>query len=293
MTADPAAAPEPRFRQGSRHDDGRAGPDASDAVAILDVDLRDPHELMPPVVLARREGADLEVMRRGTRVGESLGERVGAHPFQRALTRIAGPDLEALLARAAPKRLMALARMAYVQAQRPRLLMVMCLIGTALSVFYPSDLLSYRDTPRSEHALVTGTEQYGRFINTIAQLALPIVKRDPIGMMQNLYIGFAGTLMTHGLKRALDPVTVQGVRLGERPYGGRHNMPSGHASLASSAVYFVGRRYGWWHLFYLVPVLLLTMFARVELDAHTGSAVIAGALIGIFSAALFTGKYRS
>ena len=88
-------------------------------------------------------------------------------------------------------------------------------------------------------------------------------------------------------------VVVLGVRLGERPHGGRHNMPSGHASLASSAVYFVGRRYGWWHLLYLVPVLLLTMFARVELDAHTGSAVIAGALIGIFSAALFTGKYRS
>lgn len=190
-------------------------------------------------------------------------------------------------------RLLALAKMAYVQVQRPRLLMVMCLIGTALSAFYPSDLPSYHDTPRSEHALVTGMEQYGRFVNTIAQVALPIVKRDPIGMVQNLYIGVAGTFMTHGLKRALDPVIILGVRLGERPYGGRYNMPSGHASLASSAVYFVGRRYGWWHLFYLVPVLLLTMFARVELDAHTGSAVIAGALIGILSAALFTGKYRS
>ncbi|WP_187471115.1 phosphatase PAP2 family protein [Luteimonas viscosa] len=171
--------------------------------------------------------------------------------------------------------------------------MMMCLIGSALSIFYPSDLSSYRATPRSEDILVTGTEQYGRFINTIAQLALPIVKRDPIGVIQNLYIGVAGTIMTHGLKRALDPVVVLGVRLGERPHGGRHNMPSGHASLASSAVYFVGRRYGWWHLLYLVPVLLLTMFARVELDAHTGSAVIAGALIGILSAALFTGKYRS
>ncbi|WP_407351163.1 phosphatase PAP2 family protein [Luteimonas sp. R10] len=293
MTADSAGAPEPQFRQGSRHDDGRAGPGTRDAVVILDADLQDPHELMPRVMPARREGADVEVMRRGTRASESLGKRVGAHPFQRALTRISGFDLESLLARAAPMRLLELAKMAYVQVQRPRLLMVMCLIGTALSVFYPSDLLSYRDTPRSEHALVTGTEQYGRFINTIAQVALPIVKRDPIGMVQNLYIGVAGIIMTHGLKRALDPVVILGVRLGERPYGGRHNMPSGHASLASSAVYFVGRRYGWWHLFYLVPVLLLTMFARVELDAHTGSAVIAGALIGIFSAALFTGKYRS
>lgn len=187
----------------------------------------------------------------------------------------------------------ALARKACVEVKRPRLVMVMCSIGFVLSVLYPSDLPSYRDTPRSEHPLITGTEQYGRFINTIAQVALPIVKRDPVGMVQNLYIGVSGTIMTHGLKRALDPVTILGVRIGERPHGGRHNMPSGHASLASSAVYFVGRRYGWWHLFYLVPVLLMTMLARVELNAHTGSAVIAGALIGIFSAALFTGKYRA
>lgn len=292
VTADPAGAREPQFRRGSRHDD-RVGAGTRDAVAILDADLQDRHELMPRVVSACREGADVELMLGRIRASESLGIRVSAHPFQRAPTRISSFDLESLLARAAAMPLMALAKMAYVQAQRPRLLMMMCLIGTALSIFYPSDLPSYRDTPRSEHALVTGTEKYGRFINTIAQVALPIFKRDPVGMVQNLYIGVAGTFMTHGLKRALDPVVILGVRLGERPYGGRHNMPSGHASLASSAVYFVGRRYGWWHLLYLVPVLLLTMLARVELDAHTVSAVIAGALIGIFSAALFTGKYRS
>jgi membrane-associated phospholipid phosphatase len=36
--------------------------------------------------------------------------------------------------------------------------------------------------------------------------------------------------------------------------------------------------------------LLLTMLTRVELDAHTWSAVIAGALLGILSAAIFTGQ---
>ncbi|NZA25487.1 lipid A 1-phosphatase LpxE [Luteimonas sp. SJ-92] len=206
------------------------------------------------------------------------------HVFERALNR--SPARE-------PTTLKALAKNAYVQVRRPRLLLAVCLAGIASSVVYPSDLSSYRDTPRSEHVLVTGTERYGRHINTIAVVALPIVKRDPIGVLQIVYLGVTGAIMTHGLKRALDPVVILGVRLGERPYGGRHNMPSGHASLASSAVYFVGRRYGWWHLFYLLPVLLLTMLARVALDAHTGSAVIAGALIGIFCAALFTGKHRS
>nr|WP_284702424.1 phosphatase PAP2 family protein [Herbaspirillum aquaticum] len=68
-------------------------------------------------------------------------------------------------------------------------------------------------------------------------------------------------------------------------------MPSGHSSMASSAMYFVGRRYGWWHLIYMLPILLMTMFARVALDAHTISAVLAGALAGIVGAALFTSSF--
>lgn len=186
----------------------------------------------------------------------------------------------------------AVAKAAYAQAQRPRLLMLLCVIGIILAILYPSDLPSYRQTPPSQHPVVVGTEHYGRFINTIAQVALPIVKRDVIGIMQNVYIGIAGTFLTHGLKHALDPVTINGTRIGERPHGGRYNMPSGHSSLASSAVYFVGRRYGWKHLYYLIPVLLLTMFTRVELNAHTCSAVIAGALIGILTSAFFTGKAK-
>ncbi len=190
-------------------------------------------------------------------------------------------------------RLKELAKTAYTQVKRPRIFMVMCIVGIVASMLFPSDLTSYRADPRSEHPLITGMEHYGRFINTASQIALPIVKRDPIGMMQNIYIGVVGTILTHGFKRVLDPLIIGGVRLGERPNGGRYNMPSGHASLASTAVYFVGRRYGWGHLVYLIPVMLLTMFARVELDAHTWSAVIAGALIGMLSAAVFTGKAKS
>jgi glycosyltransferase involved in cell wall biosynthesis len=94
VTADPAGAPEPQFRQGSRHD-GQAGPGARDAVVILDADLQDPPELMPRVVSAWREGADVELMRRRTRAGESLGKRISAHPFYRALNRISDFDIPA------------------------------------------------------------------------------------------------------------------------------------------------------------------------------------------------------
>ena len=58
--------------------------------------------------------------------------------------------------------------------------------------------------------------------------------------------------------------------------------------MAASATYFVMRRYGWAHALYLVPLLLLTLHARVALGAHTISAVLAGALVGLLAAAAFT-----
>ncbi|WP_284079396.1 phosphatase PAP2 family protein [Herbaspirillum aquaticum] len=180
---------------------------------------------------------------------------------------------------------------ALVHIRRPWRLIVICLLGIAVISIYPSDLDVYRETPPSTHPIVVGVEDYGRYINTAVQIGLPFVMRDPVGILQNLYIAVGSTMLTHGLKRALDPVLVAGTQLGERPNGGRHNMPSGHSSMASSAMYFVGRRYGWWHLIYMLPILLMTMFARVALDAHTISAVLAGALAGIVGAALFTSSF--
>lgn len=180
---------------------------------------------------------------------------------------------------------------AWRQIERPWRLILACILGIALVAPFPSDLESYRDDAPSEHPIVVGVEEYGRFINTVAQIGLPIILRDPVGIMQNVFIAFGSTALTHGLKRALDSVVVDDTRLGERPNGGRHNMPSGHSSMAACAAYFVGRRYGWKHLIYLGPIVLLTMFARVALDAHTISAVIAGTLIGIVGAALFTGRF--
>lgn len=185
----------------------------------------------------------------------------------------------------------ALMKRAYREVRPPEGFILACALGIPLSLSHPTDLARYPEAPPPQPWAVF-TEDYLRFANTAVQVALPLVMRDTIGMVQLVYVGVSTTLATHGIKRIVDDWEVGGTRLGERPSGpgSMYNMPSGHASQASCAVYFVGRRYGWWHLAYLVPILLLTMCARVALNAHTVSAVIAGALIGLVTAAIFTSK---
>ena len=187
-----------------------------------------------------------------------------------------------------------LAVRAYADAEPPQRLVLPCALAMVLSIVFPSDIEWYRATPPDGGELVGAVEDHVRYLNTAAQVVLPIVHRDAIGLVQAAYVGLATTAATHGLKYALDSTTVMGVRLGERPSdpASRHNMPSGHASMASSAAYFVSRRYGWRHLAYLLPIVLLTMYARVQVDAHTISAVLAGALIGVLAGMLLTGRRR-
>jgi membrane-associated phospholipid phosphatase len=179
---------------------------------------------------------------------------------------------------------------AYTEVRKPRRFIGACLIGIALCVAFPTDYGSYppADTGQGVYAL----DHYVRFVNTAAQVALPLLLADKIGMVQLVYVGISTTLATHGLKRIVDRWQFWDARVGQRPSGpgSRYNMPSGHSSMASCAAYFVGRRYSWWHLLYLIPILLLTMYARVALDAHTVAAVIAGALIGLAMAAIFTSR---
>ena len=170
------------------------------------------------------------------------------------------------------------------------LVLLLALIGGA--VVYPSDLPGYHAAPYdgAQDPLVTGTEDYGRHLNTLLALAVPLMARDPAGFRQLAVITLAGILATHGPKRLLDGLVIGATRLGERPHSpdSQHNMPSGHSALASSVVWFLGRRYSWWLALITVPITLLTMYARVMLNAHTFSAVIAGCLIGLVIAALFT-----
>ena len=181
-----------------------------------------------------------------------------------------------------------LAKEAYAQVERPWRFILGCALGIVLCLLYPTDLQGYGTASESDLAHVSYHNL--RFINTAAQVAFPLLLGDKIGMVQLVYVGVSTTLATHGLKRLLNNSVVWGARLGERPSGinSQHNMPSGHSSMASCAAYFVCRRYQWLHALYLIPILLLTMYSRVELNNHTITAVIAGALVGFLMAAIFT-----
>ena len=188
----------------------------------------------------------------------------------------------------------ALAIQAYIQVRRPSRFIYACVIGVLLVPLFPTNLHSYR-APHAGEGLTVAlvTDHYIHNINTIVQIALPILLRDKIGLLQGLYVGLSNAIATHGLKFLVDHWTVAGTRLGERPLDvdSRFNMPSGHSSMASSAAYFVSRRYGLLHALYLLPILFLTMYARVVLNAHTITAVITGALVGFLVAAIFTSKF--
>jgi membrane-associated phospholipid phosphatase len=170
------------------------------------------------------------------------------------------------------------------------------LVSFLASTFYPSDLRGYTSEIGISKApeAVFITEHYGRYLNTVLQIGLPILLRDKAGMIQLVKVAVATTVATHFLKHALNNVDIMGTRLGQRPFSPTSslNMPSGHSSMASCGAYFVSRRYGWKLAFLVVPVMLLTMFARVSLDQHTISAVISGALVGILVTAIFTTSYR-
>ena len=66
---------------------------AGDAVVVLDADLQDPPELIPEMVAAWQEGADVVCMRRRSRAGETHFKRASAHLFYRLLNRLADCEI--------------------------------------------------------------------------------------------------------------------------------------------------------------------------------------------------------
>ena len=171
------------------------------------------------------------------------------------------------------------------------LLLFLLIMG---ATFYPSRLDQAR-LGVEEQKISTSvhlTENVVRHVNWVLPLALAIAVRDINGLKQIAILTVMTTAATHIPKRLLNDFEVMGVRLGQRPSSvhSRHNMPSGHSALASAGAFFMARRYSLWLAFIGVPILFLTMHARVVLDAHTLSATIAGAAIGVLMGALFCTK---
>jgi membrane-associated phospholipid phosphatase len=187
-------------------------------------------------------------------------------------------------------------KVAYRQVNRPKRFILVLIIAFLTCVLYPSDLEDYtRHFPDMKAGRVENiTENYGRFINTALQIGLPIVLGDKVGLVQLAYVAASATLLTHGTKYLTNNWRVEDTRLGQRPSNpsSKHNMPSGHSSMASCAMYFVCRRYSFWFGLLLIPIMLLTMYTRVMLHDHTISAVLAGALAGILAGAIFTSRWQ-
>lgn len=59
-----------------------------DATIILDADLQDPPELIPEMIAAWQAGAEVVLMRRRSRVGDSVLKRATAHLYYRLLSRL-------------------------------------------------------------------------------------------------------------------------------------------------------------------------------------------------------------
>ncbi|NOY84484.1 MAG: glycosyltransferase family 2 protein [Nitrospirae bacterium] len=65
----------------------------SDAVIILDADLQDPPELIPNMISQWRQGADVVLMQRRSRAGDSCFKRTTSHLFYRILKHLGRPEI--------------------------------------------------------------------------------------------------------------------------------------------------------------------------------------------------------
>ncbi len=59
-----------------------------EAVVVIDADLQDPPELIPEMITAWQQGADMVNMRRRTREGETWFKKATAHAFYRIINRL-------------------------------------------------------------------------------------------------------------------------------------------------------------------------------------------------------------
>lgn len=65
------------------------------AVVVLDADMQDPPELIPHMLNKWQQGADIVLMQRRSRPGESWAKRASAHLYYRLLNRISSHNIPA------------------------------------------------------------------------------------------------------------------------------------------------------------------------------------------------------
>jgi len=106
-------------------------------------------------------------------------------------------------------------------------------------------------------------------------------QKSPLQFIKTMGFSF---IVTHSLKRITNK---------ERPNGGDYSFPSGHTSAAFTGAGFIEKRYG---LKVGIPAYILASYvgwSRVYSNHHDYYDVLAGALLGIGSAYIFTKPFKN
>lgn len=131
----------------------------------------------------------------------------------------------------------------------------------------------------------------GQIANPVIGLALTVMKEDEPGMFQWLYSTVTNAVLTAAIKGATNKIHGGRDPMNKRPNGKPHNFPSGHTSAASVGANFIALRYGFTYAIVPYVILGLTAAGRVQVHKHTEAGVIAGAMVGLLSAFIFTKTY--
>lgn len=131
----------------------------------------------------------------------------------------------------------------------------------------------------------------GQILNPAIGFALTVMKEDEPGMYQWLYSTVTNAVLTAAIKGATNKIHGGRDKMNKRPNGKPRNFPSGHTSSASVGANFIAMRYGFTYA--IVPYIILgfTAAGRVQVDKHTEAGVVAGAMVGLLSAFIFTKKF--
>jgi len=121
-----------------------------------------------------------------------------------------------------------------------------------------------------------------RILLPLTAAGMTVHRHDQKGLIQFSKSFLTTLAVSYALKYSIDT---------DRPDGGGHSFPSGHASTAFSGASFLQRRYGWK---YGIPAYAAASFvgwSRIESDNHYLKDVVAGAAIGVISTYIFTDPY--
>ena len=126
--------------------------------------------------------------------------------------------------------------------------------------------------------------------NPIFAGSVTLAKGDYEGFKQFVISTAINSAGVQGLKYALNEVEIDGTRLGLRPNGKDHNMPSGHTAAAFNGAWFLQKRYGWEYSIIPLAGAAFTGYSRYDSNNHTLAAIGAGAVFGILVAEFTTSR---